>query len=331
MTGTAPRRGRHPRLSIAPMLDHSDRHFRWFVRQLTRRALIYGEMVVVHAVLHGDRRRLLGFDPAEKPIAFQLGGDDPAKLAEAARIVQDLGWDEVNLNVGCPSDRVRAGCFGAALMARPEVVADCVAAMRAAVSVPVTVKHRIGIDDADRFEDLLAFVDAVAPSGADRFTVHARKAVLGGLSPKENREIPPLRPADVDRLKGLRPHLAIELNGGVRTVDQAVEHLARVDSVMIGRAAIEAPWTLRDADRAIFGEEGPPISAAELVERVVERLAAERAADPSYRPRWLLRHLLPLFGGIPGAARWRRTLAERADEGAGAIRDAWAAVAAAAG
>ena len=321
-------RGPTPRLSIAPMLDHSDRHFRWFVRQLTRNALIYGEMVVMHAVLHGDRRKLCGFHPAERPLAFQLGGDDPARLATCAKIVEDLGWDEVNLNVGCPSDRVRAGCFGAVLMARPEVVADCVAAMRAAVQIPVTVKHRIGIDDADAYEDLHRFVTTVAAAGADRFTVHARKAVLGGLSPKENREIPPLRPADVYRLKAELPHLSIELNGGVRTVDQALAHLPHVDAVMIGRAAIEAPWSLAEVDARVFGDPTPVPSRAELVARVAERIRAEQAADPDYRPRWMLRHLLPLFAGVPGGAKWRRVLSERADDGAAALEAALSAVAA---
>jgi tRNA-dihydrouridine synthase A len=319
-------RGACPRLSIAPMLDHSDRHFRWLVRQLTRRALIYSEMVVMHAVLHGDRRKLLGFDPEERPLALQLGGDDPEALAACARVAWELGWDEVNLNVGCPSDRVRAGCFGAVLMARPERVADCVAAMRAAVPLPVTVKHRIGIDDADSYEHLLHFVDTVAAAGCDRFTVHARKAVLGGLSPRENREIPPLRHADVHRLKVDRPALVIELNGGVRTPEQAVPHLEHVDAVMIGRGAIEATWGLASADRVVFGAPDPLTSRRELVERAEQRLRAELAADPAFRPRWLLRHLLPLYAGQPGAARWRRTLAERMDEGVDGLRAALAAV-----
>jgi tRNA-dihydrouridine synthase A len=308
------------------MLDHSDRHFRWFVRQLTRRSLIYGEMVVMHAVLHGDRRKLLGFDPAERPLAFQLGGDDPKLLATCARIVEDLGWDEVNLNVRCPSDRVRAGCFGAVLMARPEVVADCVAAMRDAVRIPVTVKHRIGIDDADAYEDLHRFVTTVAAAGADRFVVHARKAVLGGLSPKENREVPPLRPADVYRLKAELPHLQIELNGGVRTVDQALAHLAHVDAVMIGRAAIETPWALAEVDARVFGDPTPVPTRAELVARVAERIREEQAADPGYKPRWMLRHLLPLFVGVPGGAKWRRILSERADEGHAALQAALSVV-----
>ncbi len=319
-------RGACPRLSIAPMLDHSDRHFRWLVRQLTRRALIYSEMVVMHAVLHGDRRKLLGFDPEERPLALQLGGDDPEALAACARVAWERGWDEVNLNVGCPSDRVRAGCFGAVLMARPERVADCVAAMRAAVPLPVTVKHRIGIDDADSYEHLLHFVDTVAAAGCDRFTVHARKAVLGGLSPRENREIPPLRHADVHRLKVDRPALVIELNGGVRTPEQAVPHLEHVDAVMIGRGAIEATWGLASADRVVFGAPDPLTSRRELVERAEQRLRAELAADPAFRPRWLLRHLLPLYAGQPGAARWRRTLAERMDEGVDGLRAALAAV-----
>lgn len=317
-------RGTNPRFSIAPMMDHSDRHFRWFIRQITRRSLIYSEMVVMHAVLHGDRARLLGFDPAEKPVALQLGGDDPDKLATCARIAEDLGWDEVNLNVGCPSDRVRAGCFGAALMAFPDRVADCVAAMRAAVSIPVTVKHRIGIDDADRYEDLVRFVTTVAAAGTDRFTVHARKAVLGGLSPKENREIPPLRPHDVYQLKREFPHLSIELNGGVRATEAALEHLAHVDAVMVGRAAYETPWVLADVDARVFGDNTPAPSREEVVGRVAEYLREHLAADPRFQPRWMVRHLVPLYAGLPGGARWRRVLSE--DQGPDALTAALAVV-----
>jgi tRNA-dihydrouridine synthase A len=293
------------------MMDHSDRHFRWFIRQITRRSLIYSEMVVMHAVLHGDRRKLLGFDPAEKPVSLQLGGDDPVKLAECARIAED---------------RVRAGCFGAALMATPDRVADCVAAMRAAVSVPVTVKHRIGIDDADRYEDLARFVTIVSAAGADRFTVHARKAVLGGLTPKENREIPPLRPHDVYALKREFPHLSIELNGGIRTVEAARAHLGSVDSVMVGRAAYESPWVLAEVDTQIFDDPSPVPTRAEVVERVAGYLAAQQAADPNFQPRWVLRHLVPLFVGVVGGARWRRILAERASEGPAALSAALAVV-----
>ncbi|MCA9545322.1 MAG: tRNA dihydrouridine(20/20a) synthase DusA, partial [Myxococcales bacterium] len=219
------------------MMQRTDRHHRAFMRLITRTTLLYTEMVTTGAILHGDRARHLDFFECEHPVALQLGGDDPKALAEAARIAWDWGYDEVNLNVGCPSDRVQSGAFGAVLMKTPERVAEAVAAMRAAVPLPVTVKHRIGVDDLDRYEDMLHFVDVVRQAGADRFSVHARKAWLQGLSPKENRDIPPLRYAEVWRLKVERPDEVIEINGGITTLGQAVEHLAHVDAVMIGRAA----------------------------------------------------------------------------------------------
>jgi tRNA dihydrouridine synthase A len=232
----------HPRgplraLSVAPMLDHTDRHFRFIARQLSRHALLYTEMIVGQAIRHGDRQRLLGFDEAEHPVALQLGGDDPALLAECAVVAQDMGYDELNLNVGCPSDRVQSGCFGAVLMRTPERVAEIVAAMRARVALPVTVKHRIGVDGLEGYEHLLHFVDTVAAAGADRFVVHARIAVLHGLSPRQNREIPPLRYEDVFRLKADRPALRIEINGGIRTLQSARELLDKVDGVMMGPGA----------------------------------------------------------------------------------------------
>lgn len=300
------------------MMDHTDRHLRWVLRRISRRVLLYTEMVVTHAIRHGDRERLLGFDPSERPLALQLGGDDPAALAECARIAEDLGYDEVNLNVGCPSDRVRSGSFGAVLMKTPERVADAVAAMRAAVAIPVTVKHRIGVDDADRYEDLVRFVRTVAPSGADRFVVHARKAVLGGLSPKQNREIPPLRPGDVHRLKIDFPALQVEINGGIRSLGEAAEHLRHVDAVMIGRAVIEAPMMLAEADGVIFGETTPAPTRARIVEETLQYLERRHREDPTFRARWVLRHLSPLYAGVPGAAAWRRTLAETEDLAAAA-------------
>lgn len=296
-------------LSVAPMMDHTDRHFRWLMRQLTRRALLYTEMVVALAIRHGDRQRLLGYDPAEKPLALQLGGDDPALLALCARIAEDLGYDEVNLNVGCPSDRVQSGCFGAVLMRTPERVARAVEAMRAAVAIPVTVKHRIGVDDADAYEDLLRFVDTVAAAGCDRFVVHARKAVLAGLSPRENREVPPLRHADVHRLKAERPHLAIELNGGIRTLDDALHHLARVDGVMLGRAVVDRPMVLADADRRLFGDDRPALTRDELVERAAAYVARWEGR-PHFQPRHVWRHLVNLYAGEPGARAWRRTVSQ---------------------
>ena len=292
-------------LSVAPMMDHTDRHHRWLMRQLSRHTLLYTEMVVMHAVRHGDRERLLGFDPAEKPVSLQLGGDDPALLAECARVAEDLGYDEVNLNVGCPSDRVQSGCFGAVLMRSPQRVADAVAAMRDAVGVPVTVKHRIGVDERDAYEDLVAFVDAVAPSGCDRFVVHARKAVLKGLSPRQNREVPPLRHADVHRLKADRPHLAIEINGGLRTLDEVASHLAHTDGVMLGRAVVDGPMVLADADRRLYGDDHAPVTRDEVV-RAAAEYVARWSGRPHFQPRYVWRHLVNLYAGEPGARAWRQ-------------------------
>ncbi|MDX1387987.1 MAG: tRNA dihydrouridine(20/20a) synthase DusA, partial [Acidobacteriota bacterium] len=249
MTVAESRRGRAYPLSVAPMMDRTDRHYRRFVREITRRTLLYTEMITTGAVLQGDRDFLLGFSPEERPLALQLGGDDPEALSECARIAEDRGYDEVNLNVGCPSDRVRQGRFGACLMAEPERVADAVAAMREATSVPVTVKHRIGIDDLDRYEDMALFVRTVAGAGCDRFSVHARKAVLGGLSPKANRTVPPLRYEDVHRLKREHPGLRIEINGGIASLEEVRRQLEFVDGVMIGRAAYDDPFLLSTVDR----------------------------------------------------------------------------------
>jgi tRNA-dihydrouridine synthase A len=267
-------------------------------------------MITTGAVLHGDRGRLLGFDPAERPLALQLGGDEPADLAACARIAADLGYDEVDLNVGCPSERVQRGSFGVCLMARPDRVAEAVAAMRAAAPLPVTVKHRIGFDDRDRYEDMAAFVAAVAAAGCDRVIVHARKAWLAGLSPKENREVPPLRYADVHRLKREMPHLAVEINGGFASLDEVRGQLDRVDGVMIGRAAYDDPWVLAGADREIFGEDGPPPSRREVVEAMIAYAEAwRRRGEPLGR---ITRHLSGLFAGAPGARAWRRRLSEDA-------------------
>lgn len=293
-------------LSVAPMMQRTDRHLRTFLRHLTRRTLLYTEMVTTGALLHGDRDRHLAFDPFERPLALQLGGDDPQALAECARIAADYGYDEVDINVGCPSDRVQRGRFGACLMAHPEVVAEGVAAMRAAVDLPITVKHRIGIDDLDRYDDMLNFVDVVSAAGADRFSVHARKAWLKGLSPRENREIPPLRYADVYRLKAERPHLPIEINGGVRTLDEALEHLRHIDAVMIGRAAYESPIIFADADRRVFGEPVEPTDAFAALDAMVPYAA--RYIEGGGRLHHVTRHLLTVFNGVPGAKRWRRRL-----------------------
>ena len=303
-----PRRGPLAPLSVAPMMQVTDRHQRVFMRALTRRTLLYAEMVTAHAVVQGDRDRLLGFDPVEHPLALQLGGDDPALLAEAARIAQDRGFDEVDLNVGCPSPRVSKGNFGASLMKDPARVADAVAAMRAAVSVPVTVKHRIGVDELDRYEDLLHFVRTVSDAGADRFIVHARKAWLQGLSPKQNRTVPPLRYADVHRLKAELPHLAVEINGGFKDLDAAEEQLAHTDGVMIGRAANDDPWIFADADRRVFGADNPAQTRAEVVRSLLPY--AEALVARGERLHRLSRHLLGLYHGVRGGRLWRRTLSE---------------------
>lgn len=290
------------------MMDRTDRHFRWLFRRISRRALLYTEMITTGAVLHGDRDHLLGFDPEERPLALQLGGDDPEALAACARIAEDRGYDEVNLNVGCPSDRVQQGNFGVCLMGEPERVAASVAAMRDAVSIPVTVKHRIGFDDRDRYEDMVAFVDAVAAAGCDRFAVHARKAWLRGLSPRENREVPPLRYDDVHRLKRERPDLAIEINGGIRSLDDVREHLGKVDGVMIGRAAYEDPYAFADADRALYGDAREPLDRAAIVREAMGYL--ERHVASGGKATAVTRHLLALYAGRPGARAWRRVLTE---------------------
>ncbi len=292
------------------MMDRTDRHYRYFLRQLSRHTLNYTEMVTTGAILHGDRDRLLAFDPVERPVALQLGGDDPQALATCARIAADLGYDEINLNIGCPSDRVQRGRIGACLMAEPTVVADAVAAMRKAVSVPVTVKHRVGIDGRERFEDMLDFVDTVDQAGCDRFAVHARIAVLAGLSPKQNRNVPPLRYDDVYRLKRERPSLRIEINGGITSLDATLGHLKHVDGVMIGRAAWDDPYLFANADRRIFDDASPNHSPSrrEVVESMLPYIARELANGETL-PR-LVKPMLALFNGQAGARAWRRTLSE---------------------
>lgn len=299
------------RLCVAPMMGYTDRHARYLLRLLSRRTRLYTEMLPAGALVHGDAARALGFDPAEHPVAVQLGGGDPADLARAARLAERAGYDEVNLNVGCPSPRVQRGCFGAALMAHPGRVAECVAAMRGAVSIPVTVKTRIGIDDHDEYERLRDFVAEVAAAGCATFIVHARKAILSGLSPKQNREVPPLRPERVYRLKEELPHLEVVLNGGLATLEAARAALRRgaadrVDGVMLGRAVRDDTWLLADADRTLFGESAP----APVREEIVERYLAYAARAPDARLPDLVRPLLGLYRGTPGARRWRRSLSE---------------------
>ena len=306
------------RFSVAPMMDWTDRHCRAFHRALTRRALLYTEMVTSAAVVHGDRERLIGFDPAEYPVALQLGGCEPAELAAAARIGAAMGYDEINLNCGCPSERVQSGRFGACLMAEPQTVAACVTAMGAAVPIPVTVKCRIGIDDDDSEDAFCAFVDTVAAAGCTTFIVHARKAWLKGLSPRQNREIPPLDYARVHRLKAARPDLEIVINGGIATLDAAESHLAHVDGVMLGRAAYQTPWLIADADRRIFGDANPVTSRAAALTAFLPYVDA-KLAQGVFLSR-LTRHLLGLYHGEPGGRLWRRHLSENAHR-AGAGRD----------
>ena len=293
------------------MMDWTDRHDRFFLRLLSGRALLYTEMVTEQAVRFGEHERLLGFSPEEHPVALQLGGSDPAHLAEAARIGEQYGYDEINLNCGCPSDRVQSGAFGACLMAEPALVARCVAAMGQAVSLPVTVKCRIGIDDQEDYAALSAFVAAIADAGAQTVIVHARKAWLKGLSPKENRTVPPLQYDLVYRLKAERPDLTIAINGGIETLDQAEAHLRHTDGVMLGRAAYQNPYLLAEVDRRLFGDAAPPPSrhaAAYAMADYAERMAR----DHDVRVGHVARHLVGLFQGLPGARAWRRHLSEQA-------------------
>ena len=304
------------RLCIAPMMDWTDRHCRALHRTLTRHARLYTEMLTTGAILHGDRARLLAFSPAEHPVALQLGGADPGALAAAARIGEDLGFDEINLNVGCPSDRVQGGAFGACLMRHPELVADCMAAIAATVRVPATVKCRLGVDDQDPDESLFDLVDRCAGAGVTTFIVHARKAWLEGLSPKENREIPPLDYALVRRLKRERPGLTIIMNGGVASLDEALGHLDAIDGVMLGRAAYHTPAILGEADRRLFSASAEDIAAVGAVERYLPYVCAELARGT--RLAAMTRHMLGLFHGARGARAWRRTLTvEAIGEGAG--------------
>jgi tRNA-dihydrouridine synthase A len=297
-------------LSVAPMMERTDRHFRYFLRQISRRTLLYTEMVVTAAILHGEREKLLGFSPEEKPLVLQLGGDIPQELAQCARIAEEMGYDAINLNVGCPSSRVQSGNFGACLMAQPEVVAEAVAAMQGAVRLPVTVKHRIGIDNCDRYEDMAAFVRTVSQAGCQRFIVHARKAWLQGLSPKQNRTVPPLRYEDVHRLKQEFPHLSIEINGGITTLEQARQQLQFVDGVMIGRAAYDNPYLFATADGEIYGEARTPPSREEVVEIMLPYI--DYWTGKGSRLNAISRHLLELFAGQPGSKAWKRYISENA-------------------
>ena len=287
------------------MMDWTDRHCRVLHRQLTGRALLYTEMLTTGAILHGDRTRLLAFDPAEHPVALQLGGSDPADLAAAARIGAAEGYDEINLNVGCPSDRVQSGRFGACLMREPELVAECMAAIAAAVKIPATVKCRIGVDDQDPDDSLFRLVDLCAQAGVRHFVVHARKALLQGLSPKQNRDVPPLNYPLVYRLKAERPNLTIVINGGVGSLEEAEVHLGHVDGVMLGRAAYHTPGLLGEVDARLFGD-GEVVTPAEAVERYKPYIARELAKGTHLAA--MTRHMLGFFHGEPGARSWRRIL-----------------------
>ncbi len=299
----------HHRFAVAPMMDWTTRYCRYFHRTMTRHSVLYTEMVTADAVIHGNRQHILGFDNAEHPISVQLGGSEPHKLAEAAKICEAEGYDEINLNVGCPSDRVQSGAFGACLMAEPQTVAKCVAAMKQVVRLPITVKCRIGIDDQDSEEALDTFADAVVAAGVDALTVHARKAWLKGLSPKDNRTIPPLDYERVYRLKKRFPALHISINGGITSLAEAQVHLAQVDGVMLGRAAYQDPALLLDVDAMIYGD-ARKITAVEAVEHMLGY--AEQHIGQGGKLSNITRHMLGLFNGQKGARAYRRYLSENA-------------------
>lgn len=305
------------------MMDWTDRHCRYLLRLVTRHSLLYTEMVTTGALLHGDPQRFLQHDAAEHPVALQLGGSHPEELSECARIGADYGYDEINLNVGCPSNRVQSGRFGACLMAEPELVAECVAAMKRAVSVPVTVKTRIGIDDRDSYEALANFIQQVQAAGCNTFVIHARKAYLKGLSPRENRTVPPLNYAFAYRIKQEFPGLAIIVNGGIESLEQAETHLQQVDGVMLGRAAYHNPYVLAHVDARIFDDTGPLPSREAIVHSMIPYI--ERELKQGSLLKHITRHMLGLFQGTPGARHWRRHLSEnalRADAGADVVLDA---------
>lgn len=311
------------RFCVAPMMAWTDRHARFFLRLISRQARLYTEMVTANALIHGDPARFLTFDKSEHPLALQLGGSDPLALGKTARIGEEWGYDEINLNVGCPSDRVSSGYFGACLMAEPSLVADCVQSMSETVSVPVTVKCRIGIDDMDTGKPLDHFIESVSAAGCDTFIIHARKAWLKGLSPKENRDIPPLDYTRVHKLKRSFPSLTIVINGGITTLEQAKGHLAHVDGVMLGRAAYETPYLLAGVDQTIFESEAPVSSRVEIVKQFIPYCDREvEKGTPLHR---VTKHILGLFHGCPGARQWRRhlsTYAVKSGATSGVVKDA---------
>lgn len=293
---------------VAPMMDWTDRHCRYFHRLISQHALLYTEMVTTGALIHGDRHRFLQFNPEEHPLALQLGGSNPQDLATCAKMAEDYGYDEVNLNVGCPSERVQNGRFGACLMAEPDLVAECVAAMKQTVTIPVTVKSRIGVDDKDSYEELCVFVAKIAQAGCETFIVHARKAWLSGLSPKQNREVPPLRYDLVYQLKMDFPQLEIILNGGITTLEQADEVLQHVDGVMMGREAYHNPYLLADVDRRFYGVQREPLTRETILELLMTYIQQQLKTE--VRLNSVTRHTLGLFHGMPGGRMWRRHISE---------------------
>jgi tRNA-dihydrouridine synthase A len=314
-------------ISIAPMMDWSDHNCRYFWRLLSKQALLYTEMVTTGALIHGDRERFLHFNTQEHPVALQLGGSDPADLARCAAWAQEWGYDEVNLNCGCPSDRVQSGMFGACLMAQPRLVADCVRAMVDACDIPVTVKHRIGIDSMESYEELVAFIEPVAAAGCSVFIVHARKAWLQGLSPKENREIPPLNYPWVYRLKQDMPHLQIVINGGIQSLEECQQHLQHVDGVMIGREAYQNPWMLAEVDEQLFGMDNPSKSRDDVIAGLLPYVEQQLARGSHLNH--ITRHILGLYQGVPGARKFRRHLSENAykkEAGLKVLTDAYSLV-----
>lgn len=296
------------RFCVAPMMECTDRHDRFLLRLITRQALLYTEMVTASAIRHGDREHLMGFDPFEHPVALQVGGSDPRQMAECARLAESFGYDEININVGCPSDRVQSGRFGACLMAEPDLVAACVDAMRTSANIPVSVKTRIGIDRDESSDQLHLLVNRVADAGCDTFIVHARRAWLKGLSPKQNREIPPLNYEAVHELKRCRPDLTVVINGGIKSLDDAEIHLKQVDGVMVGREAYNNPYFLSQADSRFFGSREPPLGREEVLEEYLRY--SDRKIKEGCHPGHLFRHLMGLYQGFPGARQWRRNLSE---------------------
>lgn len=300
------------KFSVAPMLDWTDRHERFFLRLITQHSLLYTEMITTGAIIHGDRSRHLDYNQEEHPVAIQLGGSDPADLAVCAKMAEDYGYDEINLNVGCPSNRVQSGMFGACLMAKPELVAECVSAMQNVVNIPVTVKHRIGIDENESVEELFKFVEVVAGAGCNTFIVHARKAWLNGLSPKQNRDIPPLRYAVVHELKQAMPQLEILINGGIRDLETAEEQMQHIDGVMMGREAYHSPYILSEVDNRFYGSNKKILTRFEIIEALYPYI--ENELSKGVRLHSITRHILGLFNGLPGAKKWRRYLSENATQ-----------------